>query len=74
MRTGCDKVLKNDYVFTLIGREAPLDFFRKSGIHVTGDRSPKWWVTLIGFGVLLAFLYHLKAYLDLLGIHNTNLW
>lgn len=70
----CDKVLENDHVFTLIGREAPLDFFRKSGIHVTGDRSAKWWLTLIGFGVLMVFLYHLKAYVDFLGINHTNLW
>ena len=71
---GCEKVLENDYVFTLIGREAPLDFFRKSGIHVTGDRSPKWWVGLIGFGLLMAFLYHLKGYQELFGIDGTNLW
>ena len=71
---GEDKVLENDFVFTLIGREAPLDFFRKSGINVTGDRGAKWWLTLIGFGVLMLFLYHLKAYVDFLGIQNTNLW
>lgn len=70
----CDNVLQNDYVFTLIGREAPLDFFRKSGIHVTGDRSVKWWFTLIGFGLLVTFLYHLKAYVGFLGIQDTNLW
>ena len=71
---GCDNTFENDYVFTLIGREAPLDFFRKSGIYVTGDRSPKWWLGLIGFGLLMVFLYHLKAYVDFLGIEKTNLW
>ncbi|QTN31344.1 NAD(P)-binding domain-containing protein [Akkermansiaceae bacterium] len=71
---GCYKVLENDHVFTLIGREAPLDFFRKSGIHVTGDRGARWWLSLAGFGLLMVFLYHLKAYVDFLGINGTNLW
>ncbi len=71
---GNDKTLENDFVFTLIGREAPLDFFRRSGIRVTGDRNPMWWLTLIGFGLLMAFLYHLKGYLAFWGIPDTNLW
>ncbi|MFK7850331.1 MAG: NAD(P)-binding domain-containing protein [Akkermansiaceae bacterium] len=70
----CDTVIKNDYVFTLIGREAPLDFFRKSGIKVTGDRNQRWWLSLIGFGLLMTFLYHLKGYVDILGIKGSNLW
>ncbi len=71
---GEDKVLENDFVFTLIGREAPLDFFRKSGINVTGDRDPRWWLTLIGFTALMVFLYHFKGYLAFWGIQDTNLW
>ena len=71
---GCDKVIPNDYVFTLIGREAPLDFFRKSGVHVTGDVNPRWWLTLVGFSLLMVFLYHLKGYVSFLGIEGTNLW
>ena len=30
-------MIPNDVVFTMLGREAPLDFFRKSGIKVRGD-------------------------------------
>ncbi|MEM6910522.1 MAG: NAD(P)-binding domain-containing protein [Verrucomicrobiota bacterium] len=57
---GCDTVLENDYVFTLIGREAPLDFFRKSGIHITGDRTPQFWIS-ITFAFLFSFwIYHWK--------------
>jgi len=70
----CDKPIPNDFVFTLIGREPPLDFFRKSGIHVTGDRGVKWWLSLIGFGLLIIFLYHLKGYVEIAGIDGTNLW
>ena len=69
-----DFTLHNDVVFTLIGREPPLDFFRKSNIHVSGDWSAKSWVGLAAFMVLMAFLYHLKAYKPFLGIEGTNLW
>ncbi len=66
--------LENDYVFTLIGREAPLNFFRKSGIRVSGDRSPRWWFTLLAFGLLMVFLYHFKGYQEVFGLQGTNLW
>jgi len=69
-----DYSIENDYVFTLIGREPPLDFFRKSKIHVSGDWTPKVWVGLAVFFAAMIFLYHLKAYKPLLGIEGTNLW
>jgi thioredoxin reductase/ferredoxin/uncharacterized membrane protein (UPF0136 family) len=71
-----DEVCKveNDYVFTLIGREPPLDFFRKSSIPVTGDWTPKVIAGLVGFMILMTFLYHLKAYKTFLGIPGSNLW
>ena len=57
---GCDTVIPNDYVFTLIGREPPLDFFRRSGIPVSGDRTPRFWAT-ISFAFLFCFwMYHWK--------------
>lgn len=69
-----DCKVENDLVFTLIGREPPLDFFRKSDIHVSGDWSPKIWGGLIAFMLVMAFLYHLKAYKTFFGIEGTNLW
>lgn len=57
---GNDQTVENDSVFAMIGREAPLDFFRKSGVTVSGDKSVKWWVTL---GLMLAvftFFYQWK--------------
>lgn len=69
-----DCQVANDYVFTLIGREPPLDFFRKSDIHVSGDWKARSWLGLIGFLGLVTFLYHLKAYKPFLGIEGTNLW
>ncbi|MGJ8632676.1 MAG: NAD(P)-binding domain-containing protein [Luteolibacter sp.] len=58
--SGCDTVIENDYVFTLIGREAPLDFFRKSGIHVSGDKTPKFWATISMAFLFCMWLYHWK--------------
>lgn len=54
------ETIENDVVFAMIGREAPLDFFRRSGIRVSGDRSPMWWITLIAFLAFCVFIYHWK--------------
>ncbi|MFT4900999.1 MAG: NosR/NirI family nitrous oxide reductase transcriptional regulator [Lentimonas sp.] len=61
---GTDNVdckIPNDCVFTLIGREPPLDFFRKSGIRVSGDWNPKVWASFLGFFAFCIFLYHWKG-------------
>ena len=54
------ETLPNDAVFTLIGREAPLAFFRKSGVRILGERGGRWWLTL-GVALLIAtFVYQVK--------------
>lgn len=58
--SGCDTVIPNDYVFTFIGREAPLDFFRKSGIKVSGDKNPKFWATIAFTFLFSVWMYHWK--------------
>jgi len=57
---GSDEVIPNDHVFVLIGREAPLDFFRRSGIHISGEHTPKFWLTLAGSLLFCIWLYHWK--------------
>src|SRR5205085_10254226 len=47
--------------FTMIGREAPLDFFRRSGIPVRGDWRASTGVALAGFLLFCVFLYNWKA-------------
>ncbi len=69
-----DFTIRNDQVFTLIGREPPLEFFRNSGIKVSGDWTPRVILGLVAFLGLVTFLYHLKAYKPFLGIEGTNLW
>lgn len=51
----------NDAVFTMLGREAPLDFFRRSGIALRGEWTLKTWATFLSFFAFCWFLYLWKA-------------
>ena len=58
---GNTETIDNDVVFTMLGREAPLDFFRRSGIRIAGEWSKK---TYLGFAAFLVFctaLYNWKS-------------
>jgi thioredoxin reductase/ferredoxin len=66
--SGETKTVENDQVFTMIGREAPLEFFRKSAVPIRGERSTWWWVSLIGFLIFCTWLYHWKADKPFFGI------
>jgi thioredoxin reductase/ferredoxin len=58
---GARRTLPNDAVFTMIGREAPLGFFRRSGVGVTGETSGRGWAALAAFVLFCAWLYHWKS-------------
>jgi len=53
--------LKNDVVFSMIGREAPLDFFRRSGIHIRGEWNAATTFGFVLFFAFCVFLYNWKA-------------
>ena len=55
-----DETIKADAVFVMIGREAPLDFFRRSNVHIHGERTLNWWITLIFVLAAFIFIYHWK--------------
>ena len=57
---GSDVVIPNDHVFVLIGREAPLDFFRRSGIKIRGEHTPAFWLSLAATLLFSIWLYHWK--------------
>jgi len=59
-KTGPEETLRNDFVFAMIGREAPLEFFRRSGLTVSGDRGRKWWITIVLSFLAFVWLYHWK--------------
>ncbi len=49
-------------VLALIGREAPLDFFRRSGVPIRGERSRLLVLGLASFFVAISLLYAMKAF------------
>lgn len=66
--TGKIVELENDAVLTLIGREAPLAFFRRSGIEIKGESKPIGWLFFALFIVFVIALYDWKNYGFLGGI------
>jgi len=58
---GARTTLPNDVVFTMIGREAPLAFFRRSGISIAGEMTPARWIALGLFVLFCTWMYDLKS-------------
>jgi NosR/NirI family nitrous oxide reductase transcriptional regulator len=58
---GKKETIANDVVFAMIGREAPLDFFRRSGIPIRGEWRPMTYVSFAAFFALCCFVYTWKA-------------
>jgi NosR/NirI family transcriptional regulator, nitrous oxide reductase regulator len=56
-----EQVLDNDVVFTMLGREAPLDFFRRSGIPIRGEWTMATAAGFAAFLLFCVFLYNWKA-------------
>jgi len=57
---GTSATLPNDFVFPMLGREAPLDFFRRSGVRIRGEWTKRTWIGLIFSVVLCTLIYHWK--------------
>lgn len=57
-----NELLPNDAVFVMTGRDAPLDFFRKSGISVVGEWGLKAWAGLAFFFAFFTFIFHWKSW------------
>ncbi|MGH7901465.1 MAG: NAD(P)-binding domain-containing protein, partial [Thermodesulfobacteriota bacterium] len=71
---GKEITIPNDAVFTMIGREAPLDFFRRSGVKIKGELGAKGWISLALFLVFATFVYHWKSGGILTRIFEENGW
>ena len=56
-----EETVRNDVVFTMLGREAPLDFFRRSGIRIAGEMRPARLAALAAFLLFCAWLYNWKS-------------
>ncbi len=71
---GNSQTIPNDVVFTMLGREAPLDFFRRSGIPIRGEWSAKTWASFLAFFVFCCFLYIWKASSHLNQVFQQRHW
>jgi len=58
---GRTETLPNDVVFAMIGREAPLDFFRRSKIKIAGEWNRWTFAGFIAFLVFCVALYNWKS-------------
>ena len=61
LKNGAEAELPNDVVFTMLGREAPLDFFRRSGLPVRGDWHLTTLLSCLAFVFFCVLLYHWKS-------------
>ncbi|HLN57024.1 MAG TPA: 4Fe-4S binding protein, partial [Thermoanaerobaculia bacterium] len=59
--SGHETAIPNDVVFTMLGREAPLEFFRRSGIPIRGEWKAATWLAFLAFLAFCVFLYNWKA-------------
>lgn len=67
--SGEDETLPNDVVFPMLGREAPLAFFRRSGVPIAGEMTPRRWAAMTAFLLFCTWLYDWKS-----GGFFTALW
>jgi thioredoxin reductase/NAD-dependent dihydropyrimidine dehydrogenase PreA subunit len=58
---GGSETLPNDAVFTMLGRAAPLGFFRRSGLAIAGEMTPARRAAMALFLVACAWLYDWKS-------------
>jgi len=56
-----EKTFPNDVVFAMIGREAPLGFFRRSGLRIKGEGTIKGWAVFSVFLLCCFFMYTWKS-------------
>jgi NosR/NirI family transcriptional regulator, nitrous oxide reductase regulator len=56
--------LPNDVVYSMIGRVAPLDFFRASGVAIRGEWRLRSYLSLAAIVLFAALLYNWKAGAD----------
>lgn len=72
--TGNEVTLPNDAVFAMIGREAPLEFFRRTGVKITGELAWKGWTGFALFFLFCLFVYNWKAGGTVTKFFEENNW
>ncbi len=73
-KDGNELTIPNDAVFTMIGREAPLDFFRRSKVRISGELGISGLTALIISLIFFTFVYNWKAGGSLTKLFQANQW
>ncbi|MEX0999722.1 MAG: NAD(P)-binding domain-containing protein [Thermodesulfobacteriota bacterium] len=73
-RDGDELTIPNDAVFTMIGREAPLDFFRRSKVKIKNELGISGLTALIISLIFFTFIYNWKAGGSLTKLFQANQW
>ncbi|NOT34419.1 MAG: NAD(P)-binding domain-containing protein [Candidatus Eisenbacteria bacterium] len=60
-RDGESTTIPNHVVFAMLGRAAPLEFFRRSGVPIAGEMTPRRWAAMGAFVLFCAWLYNWKS-------------
>jgi thioredoxin reductase/NAD-dependent dihydropyrimidine dehydrogenase PreA subunit len=68
------ELVPNDVVFVMIGREAPLGFFRRSKLPIAGEMTPARWTALAAFVAFCAWLYNWKSGGSMWKLWERNHW
>ena len=63
---------ENGAILALVGREAPLDFFRRSKIKIKGESSTTGWLSLLVFLAVVVALYDWKNFGFLNNVWNLS--
>jgi NosR/NirI family transcriptional regulator, nitrous oxide reductase regulator len=71
---GKEVTLRNDAVFAMIGREAPLEFFRRTGVKINGELGWKGWTGFGLFFLFCLFVYNWKAGGEVTKVFQQNNW
>lgn len=58
---GSEETIANDVVFTMIGREPPLDYLRRSRVRIRGAWRASTWIGLVTFMLFCTWMYHWKS-------------
>lgn len=66
--------IANDAAFVMIGREAPLEFFRRTGVRITGELGWKGWTGFTLFFLFCLFVYNWKAGGTVTKFFEENNW
>ncbi len=73
-KDGNELTIPNDAVFTMIGREAPLDFFRRSKVKIKNELGISGLTALIISLIFFTFIYNWKAGGSLTKLFQANQW